>query len=76
MKVAINDIIKAYDFPGNTDYYMVGKVVTTDQDFIYCTMVKQVSGGKVVSKSADSFQTPKQGLAFGDSSFQRIQVIA
>ena len=70
------DIIKAYDFPGNTECYMVGRVVNTDRDYIYCTMIKEVFGGEIRTDHDDSFRTPKQGFSFGDESFQRIVVIA
>jgi hypothetical protein len=70
------DIIKAYDFPGNLDCYMVGRVVNTDDDYIYCTMIKEVFGGQMAADPDDSFRTPKQGFSFGDISFQRIVVIA
>ena len=70
------DIIKAYDFPGNMECYMVGKVVNTDDDYIYCTMIKQVFGDQTVADPDHSFRTVKQGFSFGDESFQRIVVIA
>jgi hypothetical protein len=70
------DIIKAYDFPGSLECYMVGKVVNTDDDYIYCTMIKQVFGDQTVADPDESFRTPKQGYSFGDDSFQRIVVIA
>lgn len=68
-------IVKAYDFPGSTDCYMIGKVVNTDNDFIYCTMIKEVFDGKMTMDPNDSFRTPKQGLAFGDDKFQRVVVL-
>jgi hypothetical protein len=68
-------IIKAYDFPGNTNCYMIGKVVNTDHDFIYCTMIKEVFDGQMAIDPDDSFRTPKQGLSFGDDSFQRVVVL-
>ena len=70
------DIIKAYDFPGTLECYMVGKVVNTDDDYIYCTMIKQVFGDQLIVDPDDSFRTPKQGLSFGDDSFQRVVVLA
>jgi hypothetical protein len=70
------DIIKAYDFPGNTTCYMVGKVVNTDDDYIYCTTIKEVFGGQMAAQPNDSFRTPKQGLSFGDSEFQRVVIVA
>ena len=70
------DIIKAYDFPGTLECYMVGKVVNTDDDYSYCTMIKEVFGNQTVADPDHSFRTPKQGLSFGDESFQRIVVIA
>jgi hypothetical protein len=70
------DIIKAYDFPGNLECYMVGKVVNTDDDYIYCTMIKEVFGGQIAADPDHSFRTVKQGSSFGDESFQRIVVIA
>jgi hypothetical protein len=70
------DIIKAYDFPGNLDCYMVGRVVNTDDEFVYCVTVKEVFSGQMAMDPDDSFRAPKQGLAFGDDSFQRIVVVA
>jgi hypothetical protein len=58
-------IIKSYDFPGNTDCYMIGKVVNTDDDFIYCTTIKEVFDGQMAMDPDDSFRTPKYAVKTG-----------
>ena len=71
----IGDIIKAYDFPGNEVCYMIGRVVNIDTDMIYCAMVKEVFDGQRAMDPDDSFQCPRQGLALGDETFQRVVIL-
>jgi hypothetical protein len=71
----IGDVIKAYDFPGNLECYMIGRVSNIDNDFIYCSMVKEVFDGQRSVDPDKSFQCPRQGLAFGDDSFQRVVIL-
>ena len=71
----IGDIIKAYDFPGNETCYMIGRVVNVDTDMIYCATVKEVFDGQRAMAPDDSFQCPRQGLAFGDDAFQRVVIL-
>jgi hypothetical protein len=74
----VGDIVKSYDFPGNTDCYMVGKVVSISQQFgdFRAKFVKRVWLGKNDTKfKTDYFTAPLQGNSFGDSSFERVVVI-
>ena len=73
----IGNIIKSYDFPGNTDCYMIGRVTDIISDFILCDTVKVVFDSKEISvqEKNKQFRTVKQGLSFGDSHFERVVVL-
>ena len=75
----IGDIVKSYDFPGNTECYMVGQVVGVfkfDGTF-RAKFIKRVWLGENDKKfKTDYFTAPLQGKAFMDEKFQRIVVIA
>lgn len=68
----IGSIVKALDFPGTSDHYMVGKVVSISEmdSTILCEVIKVVVSGQVrKAKTPDFFVTPLQGFHFLDASF-------
>lgn len=73
----IGDIVKSYDFPGNTDCYMVGQVVGIHGDETFrAKFLKRVWLGETDKKfKTDYFTAPMQGNAFMDEKFQRVVVI-
>ncbi len=75
----IGDVVKSYDFPGNTDCYMVGKVVSVSEQFgdFRATFIKRVWEGREDNKfKTDYFTAPLQGNNFGDAQFDRVVVVA
>lgn len=77
MTMNIGDIVKSYDFPGNTECYMIGKVVGIHGDGSFrAEFIKRVWLGQHDKKfKTDYFTAPVQGNAFMDEKFQRIVVI-
>lgn len=74
-QIQIGSIIKAYDFPGTTNCYIIGEVTKIDGDYIVATKIKEVFGGKTKFNVSGSFRAPKQGMNFGDADFQRIVLV-
>jgi len=76
----VGDIVKSYDFPGNTECYMIGKVVSISTlygDF-RAQFIKRVWLNKEDKKSTpDFFTAPLQGNSFMDTDASpRIVIIA
>lgn len=74
----VGDIVKSYDFPGNTECYYVGKVVSISEQFgdFRAQFIKRVWQGAVDNKfKTDYFTAPLQGNSFMDETFERIVVI-
>ena len=73
----IGDLVKSYDFPGNTECYMIGKVVGIRFDGSFrAQFIKRVWLGQEDKKfKTDYFTAPVQGNAFMDDVFERIVVI-
>ena len=73
--VKIGDVIKALDFPGRADCYMVGKVIEVSDEMIRCAGISRVWAG--VAEAGQDFQTVAQGEHFMDEAFPgRVTVIA
>ncbi len=77
-KVQVGSIIKSFDFPGNLNCYMVGKVTDVDGDFISCDTIKQVFSGiaEEITEFNKTFRTVAQGAGMFDDKFERVVVIA
>lgn len=78
MMLKRGDIVKSFDFPGNTECYMVGKVESVSNQFgdFRAKFIKRVWLGNVDRKfKTDYFTAPLQGNSFGDDKFQRVVVI-
>lgn len=74
----VGSIIKAFDFPGRTDCFFLGKVTSVKNSTITAKILMVVSEGKdITSIYADEpeFCTPVQGASFMDDKFERIVVI-
>ncbi len=73
----IGTIIKAFDFPGNLNCYMVGEVTAVDDYMITCRTMRQVFDGKAqeLSDFNKTFRTVQQGEGMFDASFTRVMVI-
>ena len=68
----IGSIVKALDFPGIPEHYMVGKVVSISKmdSTIRCEVLKVVERGQIKkAKNPDFFVTPLEGFHFLDASF-------
>lgn len=81
--IKIGDLIKAKDFPGVEDCFMVGIVTAINEDLISAKTVKIVFDGKVKEIEAgfsDAFHTKAPGQSFtdkmGGNKFKRIEVLA
>ena len=70
----VGTIIKSFDFPGNTECYIIGMVTKFDGDSIECDTIKQVFRGKTLSLEdrSTTFRTAVQGAGMFDESCQRI----
>ena len=74
-EVKVGDIIKALDFPGRDNTYMIGKVTKLEGEYIYCTGISRSWDGR--AESCDNFRTVVEGANFMDKHFPgRITVIA
>lgn len=74
-KIEVGSIIKAYDFPGVTNCYIIGEVTQIDGDYIVANKIKEVFGGATKFMPKGTFRTPMQGLNFGDDNFERIVLV-
>lgn len=76
----IGDVVKSYDFPGNTECYMVGKVVSVSVMYgdFRAEFIKRVWMNQEDKKfKTDFFNAPIQGNAFMDTDVSpRVVVIA
>ena len=79
-EVKVGDIIKALDFAGREDCYMIGKVIALldGGDYINCKAIACVWSGEARAvDSTQDFGAPREGLHFLDKHFPgRITVIA
>lgn len=74
----VGSIIKSFDFPGNTDCYMIGEVVDFEEggDVIVAKMIKVVFDGETKQIGyVDLFRTPKQGTMMFDKTFERVVLV-
>lgn len=74
-KVQIGSIIKAYDFPGTTDCYIIGKVINVTDVYITANVIKAVSEDKEYDLCSATFKTPLQGKGLLDDKFDRVIVL-
>ena len=67
----VGTIVKSLDFPGTSDTYMIGTVVSMSKmdETIRCKVIKTVISGVTKQSKADFFVTPIQGNHFLDASF-------
>jgi hypothetical protein len=80
--IKVGDVIKAKDFPGNEECYMVGIVTSIDEEFVNAKTIEIVFDGKVEEIEAginDNFSTVVPGKSFTDrifsKKFERIEVL-
>lgn len=78
---AVGDIVKSYDFVGNTECYFVGEVIALLDYGFKAKTIKHVFSGKaknIVAGRNDYFTAPFVGNSFMDEfagDFQRVQVV-
>ncbi len=72
------DIVKSLDFPGNSDHYIIARVLDVDCGLVSAICLVQVSDGLSVPASGfEKFSFPAQGEHFMDDKFPgRITLIA
>ena len=75
--IAINDVVKCYDFGSRTNYY-VGKVTATTQSAFQATVVKRVVDGRAVKCNERTFIAlkPREYGEFEINEFERVVVVA
>lgn len=71
----VGNIIQSFDFVGNVDNYMIGKVVNIECDIIRCETLRHVIDGIDVSVTQLEFLTPMQGSCILDDKFERVIVL-
>lgn len=73
----VGKMVKCYDFPGNTDCYMIGLVERIEMGtLMVLKTIAVVFDNKVLDATKEpSFRAPIQGCAFGDDKFQRVVVL-
>ncbi len=75
MELKVGDRIKALDFAGRDDCYMIGVITRFDGELIYCKGETACFSG--VTRDADNFVTTREGNHFMDKHFPgRITLIA
>lgn len=77
MNMRVGTLLKCYDFPGNTDCYMIGMLEKIEMGtLMVLKTVAVVFDGKVLDATKEpTFRAPLQGCAFGDDKFQRVVVL-
>ena len=69
-------IIKSLDFNGNPDFYMIGRVIRTDEHYIYCETISVNHHGKEKTTFNLEFRTLKQGYLWTDNDvLPRVSVV-
>ena len=70
----VGSLVKCYDFPGNTDCYMIGTLEKIEMGtLMVLKTIAVVFDGKVMDATKEpTFRAPIQGCAFGDDRFQRV----
>lgn len=79
----VGDIVKSFDFPGNTECYIVGEVIEVDANdgCFKARTIKQVFGGQVKLVEVgfnDYFRAPLPGQNCFDAfspGFERVVVV-
>lgn len=71
----VGNIIKSFDFPGNVDNYMIGKVIAIYDDVLHCECISQVIEGEVSVFNPPVYNTPMQGSCILDDKFERVVVL-
>lgn len=63
-------IVKALDFPGNPDHYIVARVLTIEHGMVTAAAIKRVVEGQEVGVPRNQiFKFPEQGEHFMDVHF-------
>lgn len=81
MDIKVGQIIKSFDFPHTTDFYMIGEVTEVDKmnRTISCNTLRHVSDGKVeeIRVINATFRTMMPGEHCFDAMFKtpRIQIL-
>lgn len=81
MDIKVGQVIRSFDFPHTTDFYMVGEVTEVDtvNRTITCNTLGHVSGGKVekIRDINSTFRTVFPGDHVFDNMFKtpRIQIL-
>lgn len=69
-------IIKSFDFHGNTNHYMIGRVIKVVDDLITAETIKRVVDGNESINHGATFSVPVNGAHFMDNGkFNRIEII-
>ena len=64
-------IVKALDFPGNPDHYIIARILNVEYGMVTAAAIKRVVEGKEVFILRDEiFRFPVQGEHFMDGHFQ------
>lgn len=71
----VGNIIKSFDFPGNVDNYMIGKVIAIYDDVLHCECISQVIEGVISEINSPVYNTPMQGSCILDDKFERVVVL-
>lgn len=64
----VGDLIRALDFPGNSEHYMVGMVTEVNGDILTVCGIAKVWGGQS-ERYKGEFTTPQNGAHFMDKRF-------
>lgn len=63
-------VVKALDFPGNPDHYIVARVLTIEHGMVTAAAIKRVcEGSEVAIPHNQIFKFPEQGEHFMDGHF-------
>jgi hypothetical protein len=69
-------VVKALDFPGNPDHYIVARVLTIQYGIVTAAAVKRVVEGQEITIPRNQiFKFPEQGEHFMDGHFPDKRVI-
>ena len=76
MQVNVGDIVKSFDFNGNSSCYIIGEVTNINNELLEIRAIKRVFEDMPAKAASETYTVPMQGSAFMDNdAFQRVVVL-
>jgi len=76
MQVNVGDIVKSFDFNGDSSCYIIGEIVNIDNDLLEIRAIKRVFSDMPAKAASETYMVPMQGTMMMDNdAFQRVVVL-